>query len=341
MPGPEEKLLLALCRLDFTGEEKRELRSLVEQVNDWDKFVKISNEHGIIALSAFNLKETHLDNLVPEKQMRMLNDGLMQSMIRNTWLLERWKEVNRILTEAGIKHVLLKGMALEHTVYGSGGLRQMTDNDILVKRADGLKAWNLLQNYGFEPVNIKSFLHKKIIADIGKHLPTLVRDGYALEIHTRLFSDNEKNSNHDKAIDESVGIEIGNEKAFILNKELHLDYLTRHNIDHLSGSDPELRLFLDISILKEDNYRSINEAVFSDLSGFRNTDYRQKAYRQQLKSLPFLSGLRFLAGDIFPSMCWMKELYHCGSLKALVFFPGWLGKLLWLIKRGWGEREKR
>ena len=168
MPGPEEKLLLALCRLDFTGEEKRELRSLAEQVNDWDKFVKISNEHGIIALSAFNLKETHLDNLVPEKQMRMLNDGLMQSMIRNTWLLERWKEVNRILTEAGIKHVLLKGTALEHTVYGSGGLRQMTDNDILVKRDDGLRAWNLLQNFGFEPVNIKSFLHKKVINDIGK-----------------------------------------------------------------------------------------------------------------------------------------------------------------------------
>lgn len=333
MLTPEEKLLIALCRLDFNEEEKTELRVLVEQVKDWDKFVRISNEHGIIALASFNLKETHLDLLIPEKQMIMLNDGLMQSMIRNTWLQERWKEVNRILTEAGIKHVLLKGMALEHTVYASKGLRQMTDNDILVKREDGLRVWNLLQNFGFEPVNIKSFLYKKIITDIGKHLPTLVRDGYALEIHTRLFNDNEKNSNLGKAIDESVEIEIGDKKAFILNKSLHLDYLIEHNKDHLSGSDPELRLFLDISLLKKDNYNSINEEILSDPARFRINGYRQKIYKQQLKGLSFPAKVRFLIGDIFPSVSWMKERHECGWPKVLIYYPRRMGKLLWLIKK--------
>jgi hypothetical protein len=266
----------------------------------------------------------------------MLNDGLMQSMIRNTWLLKRWKEVNRILTEAGIKHILLKGMALEHTVYGSKGLRQMTDNDILVKREDGLKAWNLMQKNGLEPVNIKSRLHRKIITDIGKHLPTLVRDGYALEIHTRLFNDNDKNSNLDKAIDEAVEINIDGAKAFILNKELHLDYLIKHNKDHLSASAPELRLFLDISLLKEDNYISINEEILSDPSRFRINGYRRKIYRQQLKGLPVSSKLRFLAGDIFPSVSWMKERYGCGLAGVLIRYPARIGKLMWLTK---GSKE--
>jgi len=333
MLNPEEKFLLSLCRLDFNEEEKTELRVLVEQVKDWDKIVRISNEHGIIALAAFNLKETHLDCLIPEKQMRMLNDGLIQSMIRNTWLLERWKEVNTILTEAGIKHVLLKGMALENTVYGSKGLRQMTDNDILVKREDGLRAWNLLQNYGFEPVNIKSFLYKKIITDIGKHLPTLVRDGYALEIHLKLFNEKEKNSVLDHAVDNAVGIEIDGTKAFILNNELHLDYLIEHNNDHLSGSDLELRLFLDISLLKNDNYESINDALLSDPSGLRIHGYRQKIYRQQFRGLSFPSKLRFIAGDIFPSVKWMKERYSCGLPGVLIRYPARIGKIMWLIRK--------
>ncbi len=124
--------------------------------------------------------------------MKVLDNGRMKSMIRNTWLAERWRKVNKILTAAGIKHVLLKGMALENTVYGAKGLRQMTDCDILVKKADALKAWLLLQENGFIPDIIKSPLHRKIIADIGKHLPTLRKDDYAVEIHHRLFREADK-----------------------------------------------------------------------------------------------------------------------------------------------------
>jgi hypothetical protein len=333
MLTPEEKLLLTVCRLEFSEEKKKELRIFAEQVKDWDKFVRISNEHGIIALAAFNLKKTQLDHLVPEKQMRMLNDSLMQSMIRNSWLLERWKEVNRILTEAGIKHVLLKGMALEHTVYGSKGLRQMTDNDILVKREDAVNAWNLLQRNGFVPVNFKSALHRKIITDIGKHLPTLVKDEYAVEIHTKLFNETEKNSVLENAIDNAIEIDIGGVRAYILNDELHLDYLVEHNHYHNLGTGPELRLFLDISLVKRDNYNTISEIILSDPLSYIDPDYRQKIYRKQFYDLPFNSRLRFLAGDIFPSIRWMKQRHECGWPRVFLYYPRRVGKLIWLIYR--------
>lgn len=104
----------------------------------------------------------------------------MQSMIRNTWLAGRWKEVNTILSEAGIRNLLLKGMALEHTVYGSSRLRQMNDVDILVKKDEIMKAWLLLQSHGFISDMIKSPLHASIITEIGKHMPTLRKDGFQL-----------------------------------------------------------------------------------------------------------------------------------------------------------------
>ena len=80
-------------------------------------------------------------------------------------------------------------MALEHTVYRAKGLRQMTDNDILVKKDDVLKTWLLLQKHGFKPEMIKSPLFRKVMIDIGKHMPALVKEGYQIEIHHRLFDE--------------------------------------------------------------------------------------------------------------------------------------------------------
>ena len=212
----EEKLLISLCRLEFSDEQKAEIGDLMKEVKDWDRLVRMANEHGIIALTAYNIRETGLTDQVPEAAMKILDNGRMQSTVRNTWLVQRWKEVNTIFSEAGIKHVLLKGMALEHTVYGAKGLRQMTDTDILVREEDGMKSWLLLQQKGFTPHNIKSPLHNKILPQIGKHLPTLLKDGYPVEIHTRLFDEPEKNEKLGEAIDGAVEIDIEGTRAFIL-----------------------------------------------------------------------------------------------------------------------------
>ena len=333
MLNPEEKLLLALCRLEFSEDEKNILKILTRQIKDWDRFVKLANEHGIIALTTFNLKGSNLGDLVPEPAMRLLNDGLMQSMIRNAWLVRRWKEINKILTEADIKHILLKGMALEYTIYGSKGLRQMTDNDILVKSEDALNAWNLLQKNGFESDIIKSALHKKIITGIGKHLPTLVKEGFAVEIHTKLFNDPAKNSKLTKAIDNASEINIDGTRAYILNNDIHLEYLTGHNLDHISATGPQLRLYLDISLLKQDNYVSLSEDILSEPEKFRIPGYRKNIYRQQFYGLPYRSRIRFLLGDIFPSVKWMKHRHNCGWPGVLLYYPRRWGKLFWLYRR--------
>ncbi len=42
----------------------------------------------------------------------------------------------------------------------------------------------------------------------------------------------------------------------------------------------------------------------------------------------------FIAGDMFPSVDFMKRRYGCRTvLKALLFYPHRLGKLLWIL--GW------
>jgi hypothetical protein len=327
----EEKLLISLCRLIFSEEQKAEISLLMKVVKDWDRFVKLANSHGIIALTAYNIRENGLTAQVPDSTMKILDNGRMQSIIRNAWLVKRWKEVSTILTEAGIKHVLLKGMALEHTIYGAKGLRQMTDNDILVKKDDALKAWQLLQKYGFISDMIKSLFHEKIITEIGKHMPTLRKDDYPVEIHHRLFYENEKNEKLNYAIDNAVAIDIEGTRGYILNDDLHLDFLKEHLQYHLVSGDSQLRLFLDVELIKPGSAPPIPDGYLTNPNDSVKLKQRKNAYRIHFFSLPRRIRFRFLAGDIFPSLKWMKKRHHCGTLKALMLYPRRVGKLLWLI----------
>jgi len=331
-PNHEEKLLLALCRLDFSIQEKAEAADLLKEVRDWDLFLKLANEHGVIALEAYNLRELSLADMVPGKVMEVLDNARMKTLMRNTWQTQQWKEVNRILSGAGIKHVLLKGMALEHTVYRSLGLRQMTDTDILVKRSDALNAWNLLQQHGFIPEPLKSPLHRKIILDLGKHLPTLIRESYQLEIHHKLFREKEKNELLDEAIENAIPIQIGETTAYILEKDLHLEYLYQHNDYHLTADGSQLKLFLDFQLLDPDKEVILPSGFISNPRKEGSMGNRRKIFRDVFYSIPASSRLRFLTGEVFPSLNWMKKRHNCGTIKALLLYPRRIGKLFWLLK---------
>jgi NOL1/NOP2/fmu family ribosome biogenesis protein len=264
--------------------------------------------------------------------MKILDNGHMQSVIRNTWLVQRWKEVNKILSDAGIKHILLKGMALEYTVYGAKGLRQMTDNDILVKKEDALKAWLLLQKNGFRSEMIKSSLHRKIITDIGKHLPTLVKDGYAVEIHHRLFAKAEKNEKLNEAIDNAVEIDVEETKAYILNDDIHLEYLKAHLIYHQLSEGSQLRLYLDLELIKPGSAPQYPDGFLTKPNQTGIPGQRKNSFRAVFFSLPPRIRFRFLLGDIFPSLKWMKRRHGCGAVKAILLYPGRIGKVMWLLK---------
>lgn len=329
--NPEEKLLLSLCGLDFDERHKEKIRELIGSITDWDRYVKLVNEHGIIALEAYNLRELGLAGIVPGKIMEILDNARMKTMIRNTWLTGKWKEVNAILSEAGIRHLLLKGMALEHTVYNSAGIRQMNDVDILVKKNDILKAWLLLQSYGFKSDMIKSPLHRKIITDTGKHMPTLRKEGFPVELHHRLFMSPDKNKLLDNAIDNPVKINIEGTAAYIPGNDIHLEFLKSHFEDHRSLGGIQLRLWFDIELLSPGNAPALTKEMLRNPHQKSTQRQQREHYRKHFLSLPRSARFIYLAGDIFPSVTWMKERYKCGTTKALFSYPQRIGKLFRLI----------
>ena len=325
-------LLLLLCRYPFEESNRKALSGLLGEVQDWHKLVELINAHGIIALAAYNIKAAGLEAKIPAEPLAIIENGYLQSVVRNTWLTEHWKEVNEILSEAGFKHVLLKGMALEHTIYGSKGLRQMNDNDILLKREDCLKAWYLLQQKGFSHGPIKSALHKKILLDIGKHLPELYKNGYAVEIHHNLFdSENETHKDNIDPVDSSVEINIGGTKAWILSDEMQMKHLISHFERHALEGSVQIRQYADIILLDKTTSVVMPDKFIADPHQTENKVYRKAAYRKSYEAVPGKYRLRYLTGDIFPSITWMKERYKCIGLKAFLYYPLRIGKLMWLI----------
>lgn len=322
-------LLLQLCRYPYDEKNKEHLSELIDQVQDWDKIVKLINSHGIIALAAYNIKESGLENKIPSKSMALLENGYLQSVIRNTWLTKRWKEVNEILSNAGIKYILLKGMALEYTLYDSKGLRQMNDNDILLRKEDAVKAWNLLLQNGFKD-GLKSPLHRRIIMNVGNHLPCLYKDGYALEIHYKLFDIKERIYNNIDPMESACEILIDGTKALILSRETHLKYLIDHFERHASGGSAQIRQYADIILLDKSTKTIMSESFILNPDQSNHIKYKKRVYKKIISPLNLKCRIIFIVGDIFPSLSWMKTRYRCNWLRALFLYPARLGKILWL-----------
>jgi len=246
----EELLLLALCRLEFSDEQLKKLKAVLPVISDWNYFSTLANSHGVAALAWHNLEKHKLSDGIPDDVTTYLRGALMKSLSRNVFNTESICEVLRLLNAGHIKTVLLKGMALENSVYGNAGLRQMSDVDILITRDECIGARNILKQNGYVSLPVKSLLHNLIILDIGKHLPSLIKNGASIEIHHELFG--EKNNGLTRLFyDSSFEIEISGEKTYIPQPQIFFLYLVRHLHLHEMNNESQLRLYTDLVVMIE------------------------------------------------------------------------------------------
>jgi hypothetical protein len=244
----EESLLLELCRLEFSAERLNEIGSLIAGITDWNYFMKLVNAHGVAALAWYNIEKHGLLSGVPEDVVLFLKGAFMRSLSRNVFNAESMGEVLRLLNAENIKTIILKGLALENSVYGNSGLRQMSDVDILINREECIKARKILISNGYVSLPVKSFFHELIIAYYGKHLPSLIKNGASIEIHHELFG--ERNNELTKMLyDTSYEVELKGEKAWFPRSQIFFLYLVKHLWVHEMNNESQLRLYTDLVVM--------------------------------------------------------------------------------------------
>jgi hypothetical protein len=308
----EEILLLGLCRLSFDIEVSVMLQALAEETKDWNYFSALANKHGVAALVYNNLKKLKFLQFVPVDVENHLHNSLMINLSRNALNIEAMSEVLKLLNGEGIKSVLLKGLALELSVYGNAGLRQMTDVDVLVSREDCIKARRILMDNGFSSLPVKSVFHKVILADIGKHLPSLIKDGFQVELHHELFGAG-KNVLTKMLYESSYETDIKGQRAYIPQALIFFLYLVKHLYLHEMNNESQLRLYGDLVVLIE-KYR--DEIINYDL-----LVYAKQAGMEEVLAWR-LEPLRDLWGISFPG--WINDFidkhYNPASINKFVFF---------------------
>ena len=245
----EEKLLLSLCRLQFTNDQKKQISEYLKEKIDWNYLIKIANEHGIIALCWNNFAERENGFEIPPEYLNKLYSGFIISLVKNTHLSDLLKNVLSLAKEENIKIVLLKGLALERSIYGNRGIRQMNDLDILVNQRSAIKLRKKLIKNGFETTPIISPLHEINMPSYGKHLPEMYKNGISVEIHFKLF-DQEGDSLTKEFIDSAVlsTYDSKNSEVFLPEQQLFFLYLVKHLDKHENSGTSQLRLYTDLFI---------------------------------------------------------------------------------------------
>ncbi len=134
------------------------------------------------------------------------------------------KELVKLLNDNQVENLLLKGSHLIFAVYDDSYCRITSDIDLLVRKEDGLKAYELLLANGYH----NTFTgHEKLKDDFNQHYPPLYKAKYLpVEIHTYLSNDYKVNL---KGIwDRSQVLKIGHSTTRIMCPEDLIMHIAMH-----------------------------------------------------------------------------------------------------------------
>jgi hypothetical protein len=374
-------LLLQLCSIASGREEKEPVMREAESFSNWKLFTDLAVRHGVAALVWQNMSDLSLTKPVPEPERTILEGSRLRSITRVAYITSVAGDVVSILGKEGIRVLLLKGLALEHQIYGSRGLRQMSDADLLVAPEEALRARDILIREGFVSMPMKSKLYRHIILDLGNHLPELHRGGVSVDLHHRLFGP-EGATMISHAIKNAAVLSVEGKTFHVLPPAIAFLGLVNHIYKHGVKGEFQLRLYNDIGlllkkygseILNKDLMSSSAQAgienevreVLSVVSGawgiqvpheMRLSPEQEKEavktfiqrilhpglvkpvsqrefFRRNLKSIRGVrKKLIFIAGDLFPSVGFMKRRYGCRTtMQALLYYPHRFGKISWIL----------
>jgi hypothetical protein len=189
--SPENKLILAVVKLQPSAEELASIDHLLTKVIDWNYFANKITDRGIAPLLYKKLPLLREASVIPPGVVSKLQQVYYRTLTRNMMLYDAFGKIAPAFHEQGIDLMVLKGIYLSEYLYHDIGLRQCSDIDILVKPEDGERSLAVLASLGFKTGdgNENDFVaqNREIV-----HYDPMVLNGVAIEVHIKLHRDIEK-----------------------------------------------------------------------------------------------------------------------------------------------------
>jgi hypothetical protein len=196
----------------------------------WLWLLERAEKHGLAPLVQMHLNKAGA--LVPANTRRAFKALAARHRLASSIRGEALCEILKVYQDKDIPVLVLKGAALAHLVYPSPDLRPMSDIDLLIRRADAMRAQSALTGLGFaqgpgSAGNLPRDHH---------HLPTVTRLDQGLRVsvenhldifpHTRYY----RSKSFADLLDEAIPFSIGEIDARTLGCEDLCWHVYRHAI---------------------------------------------------------------------------------------------------------------
>ncbi len=178
----------------------------------------------------------------------LLKKDYLNSLFRNTRILNAWNDIRALLTAHSLSYIPLKGIFIATHIYPDISLRPMSDLDILLLGEGAHKAFDLLLKNGGIINDEEPAEHDK---KTGHHLQGIIYKGVLIELHTSLFALDMNYQIPNKLIEQQI---IQYNGTTTLPPMLNLCYLCLHAHTTMRRGGIRLSWFLDLKLLAESPY---------------------------------------------------------------------------------------
>jgi hypothetical protein len=191
---PELALVIACSRRPLGRSDEQEIRQRAVAPLDWDRFLAWVRFNQIAPLVNLNLRQAAATT-VPAAVTAQLREDAVYNVRRVLMQVAEAARVTRLLAEASIRSLMIKGPVLSVLAFGDPTLRRSVDIDLLVDPEVALEADRLIIQAGYRRVSpnldltsIQYEMYRRFRCQFAYHLGTL---DLVLELHWRLSSNSQ------------------------------------------------------------------------------------------------------------------------------------------------------
>lgn len=186
--SPEDELCLLLARAQLSPEARERTLSLLACPLQWPLLLERARIFEVFPLLYAGLRTLDFSG-VPDPVRSEWTTVFRFNAIRNEVLAIDLARILRMLADAGVPVIPLKGIGLAESLYGDAALRACADLDILIPTKNLAEAFHLLLSSGYEPEFTQPPL-LDLVARYGRGCTMMTPQNhmcsYALELHCGL-----------------------------------------------------------------------------------------------------------------------------------------------------------
>ena len=339
--SPEDELCLLLARGQLAAEVRERALGLLATPLRWDLLLERAYDHQVFPLLYRSLRTLQFHR-VPDEVRAQLTAAWRVNAVRNAFLAGELARVLRLLNEAGVPVIPLKGVTLAESLYGDAALRVCYDLDILVPPSEVLRARRLLLAQGYtSPFTEEFFVNHQFRTSADcPLLPQRPPLAYLLEVHWTLLQHSGKDEEAMQDLwSQARPKDFFGVPAFGLTPEWEFLYLAGHAAYHKWHTLKWLADIHALCVSAAINWQQVGEkaerfeldaAVGPTLTVCASLFGTPTPPNLSSRALP--PGVHLFPTSLAPSEMWKAPLFHPRLLKRPAERLRWFAEMFFVAR---------